>query len=79
MSEKRQLPLVKKATMKAAGQVFGSPRLYRAAISATGMAIEGLPRFAIYNWFNKWGRQREVPDAPEATFRAWYLKNRGGR
>ena len=25
------------------------------------------------------GRQREASDAPEGTFRAWYLKNRGGR
>jgi L-lactate dehydrogenase complex protein LldF len=79
MSEKRQLPLVKKATMKAAGQLFGSPRLYRAALSATGTAIEGLPRFAIYNWFNKWGRQREVPEPAGETFRTWYLKNRGAR
>ena len=79
ISEKRQLPFVKKATMKAAGQVFGNPRLYRAAISAAEMAIEGLPRFALYNWFNKWGRQREVPDAPEQTFRDWYIENRGRR
>jgi L-lactate dehydrogenase complex protein LldF len=46
-------------------------------MSATGTALEGLPRFAIYNWFNAWGRQREVPRPPVKTFREWYIENRG--
>jgi len=33
----------------------------------------------IYNPFNAWGRQREVPASPTSTFRQWYLKNRGGK
>ena len=33
----------------------------------------------IYNPFNAWGRQREVPAAPPSTFRQWYVKNRGRR
>ena len=77
IAEKNQLPFVKKATMKAAGRLFGNPRLYRLAMSATGTALEGLPRFAIYNWFNAWGRQREVPLPPATTFRDWYIENRG--
>ena len=40
--------------MKAAGKLFGNPRLYRMALPATETALEGLPRFAIYNWFNAW-------------------------
>ena len=39
--------------------------------------IDKLPRFLVYNPFNAWGRQREVPKAPALTFRQWYLKNRG--
>jgi L-lactate dehydrogenase complex protein LldF len=31
----------------------------------------------MYSRFNAWGRQREVPEAPQFTFRQWYLKNRG--
>ena len=79
MAERNQLPLVKKATMKAAGKLFGNPRLYRAAMSAAETALEDLPRFAIYNWFNPWGRQREVPQPPPKTFREWYIENRGRR
>jgi L-lactate dehydrogenase complex protein LldF len=79
IAERNELPLVKKATMKAAGKLFGNPKLYRAALAATGTAIEDLPRFAIYNWFNPWGRQREVPQPPTKTFRQWYIENRTRR
>jgi L-lactate dehydrogenase complex protein LldF len=33
----------------------------------------------MYSRLNAWGRQREVPAAPQQTFRQWYLKNRGKR
>jgi len=77
MAERNQLPLVKKEAIRIIGKVMSEPRLYRAAISATGLAIERLPRFAIYNWLNPWGRQREVPALPKQSFRSWYLENRG--
>ncbi len=79
IAERNQLPFVKKATMKAAGKVFGNPKLFRATVAATETAIEDLPRFVIYNWFNPWGRQRELPQPPAKTFRDWYIENRGGR
>jgi L-lactate dehydrogenase complex protein LldF len=79
IAERNQLPFVKKATIKAAGAVFGNPKLFRAAIAAAETALDGLPRFAIYNWFNPWGRQREVPRPPNKTFREWYIENRGKR
>jgi L-lactate dehydrogenase complex protein LldF len=79
IAERNQLPFVKKATMKAAGKVFGNPKLFRATVAATETAIEDLPRFVIYNWFNPWGRQRELPHPPAKTFRDWYIENRGGR
>jgi L-lactate dehydrogenase complex protein LldF len=77
IAERNQLPFVKKEMMRIAGKVLADPRLYRAAISAAGLAIEHLPRFAIYNWLNPWGRQREIPEAPRQTFRGWYLRHRG--
>ena len=76
IAERNQLPFVKKEMMRIAGKVLADPRLYRAAISAAGLAIEHLPRFAIYNWLNAWGRQREIPEAPGQTFRSWYIENR---
>jgi L-lactate dehydrogenase complex protein LldF len=76
IAERNQLPFVKKEMMRIAGRVLADPRLYRAAISAAGLAIEHLPRFAIYNWLNAWGRQREVPETPRQSFRSWYIENR---
>jgi L-lactate dehydrogenase complex protein LldF len=76
IAERHQLPMVKKETMRVAGKILSSPRLYRAAVEAAAAGIEKLPRALVYNPFNAWGRQREVPAAPAQTFRQWYLKNR---
>jgi L-lactate dehydrogenase complex protein LldF len=76
ISERGQLPMVKKEGMKLAGRILASPRLYRAAIGAAGKGIEFLPSFMMYNRLNAWGRQREVPATPPTTFRQWYLKHR---
>jgi L-lactate dehydrogenase complex protein LldF len=76
ISERGQLPMVKKNGMKLAGKILASPRLYRAAIGAAGTGIEYLPNFMMYNRMNAWGKQREVPATPPTTFRQWYLANR---
>jgi L-lactate dehydrogenase complex protein LldF len=78
IAERHQLPMVKKEAMRVAGKILARPRLYRAAVEAAAAGLERLPRFMIYNPFNAWGRQREVPAAPATTFRQWYLKHRGG-
>jgi L-lactate dehydrogenase complex protein LldF len=76
VAEQHELPFIKKEAMKVAGKVLAEPKLYRVAIKAADTAVAKLPRAFIYNPFNAWGKQREVPDAPEQTFRDWYLKNR---
>ena len=77
IAERHQLPMVKKEAMRLAGKILARPRLYRAAVEAAAAGLERLPRFMIYNPFNAWGRQREVPAAPATTFRQWYLTHRG--
>jgi L-lactate dehydrogenase complex protein LldF len=39
-------------------------------------ALEHLPRALLYNPLNAWGKHREMPAVPNATFRQWYIKNR---
>lgn len=78
IAERRQLPLAKKEAMRVAGRILGSPRLYRAAVQAAAAGLEWLPRFMVYNPFNAWGKQRELPATPPLTFREWYLKHRRG-
>jgi L-lactate dehydrogenase complex protein LldF len=76
IAERHQLPFVKQEAMRVAGKILGSPKLYRAAVETAGASLEHLPRFMMYSRLNPWGRQREVPEAPQSTFRQWYLKNR---
>jgi L-lactate dehydrogenase complex protein LldF len=76
IAQRNQLPLGKKEAMRVAGRILGSPRLYRAAVQAAAAGLDYLPRFMIYNPFNAWGKQRELPASPPQTFRQWYLKNR---
>lgn len=77
IAERHQLPIAKKEAMRLAGRLLSRPRLYRAAVEAAAAGLERLPRFMVYNPFNAWGRQREVPAAAPLTFRQWYLKHRG--
>ena len=76
MAENHELTLIKKAAMKAAAVLLAHPALYRAAIASADSALNGLPRFAIYNRLNAWGKHREVPHAPRESFHSWYKRNR---
>ncbi len=76
---RHEVPLAKKATMIAAGELLSRPAAYRAAIGAADAALAHLPRFVIYNGLNAWGKHREVPHPPKQTFHSWYQENRGGK
>ncbi|TDG04512.1 lactate utilization protein [Paraburkholderia guartelaensis] len=79
VSEDHELPFVKTQAMRAAGKVMASPKIFRIAVEGAEMAVKELPRALLYNPFNAWGKQRELPEAPDATFRQWFLKNRGSK
>ena len=76
--KRHEVPFVKKAAMKAAGELLSRPAAYRAAVATTEVALARLPRFVIYNGLNAWGKGRETPHPPEQTFHSWYRANRGG-
>ena len=76
--KEHEVPFVKKAMMKSAGELLSRPVAFRAAIATTEAALEHLPRFAIYNPLNAWGRHRDVPHPVKQTFRSWYDEDRGG-
>jgi L-lactate dehydrogenase complex protein LldF len=72
-----EVPLTKRAAMKAAGELLSRPAAYRAAIAVGDAALRHLPRFVIYNGLNAWGKHREMPHSPKQTFYDWYKANRG--
>jgi L-lactate dehydrogenase complex protein LldF len=78
MDAKDEFSTTKKAAMKVADKVLSNPKAYRVAAEVGGEALKVLPRFAIYNRLNAWGRHRELPSPVTETFHQWYARNRLG-
>lgn len=76
MDKRRVTPLAKTALMRGAGLLLSHPRAYRLAAKSADSLFQWLPRWAVYNRFNAWGRQREMPVPAKQTFHEWYAKNR---
>ena len=75
IAERHQLPMVKKETMRMAGKVLASPKLYRAAVEAAGRghrASAALPRLQPVQ---RLGSSTRDAGFPRQTSRSWYLKN----
>ncbi|MFC5431833.1 lactate utilization protein B [Paraburkholderia denitrificans] len=78
IAAQHEVPFVKQEVLKMAARLMSSPTLYRAATRSIDGALRRLPHFVLYNPLNIWGRQRDLPQAPNTTFHAWYKKNRKG-
>ena len=76
MEEKHQINHVKKSAMIVAGKVLSNPTIYRMAGDTMEVALRVLPRFAIYNQLNAWGRHRDIPQPVKETFHEWYKEHR---
>lgn len=70
------LPWTKRFGMKLLSYVFQRPRLYRFAGRTGRWLARHLPRMVVYNRFNPWGRQRELPPMPRRSFREMYAEKR---
>ncbi len=71
-----RLPAVKRRSMQLAGWIMARPGWYGALGKLARRALRILPRAVLYNRFNEWGKGRELPEAPEYSFKEWYQKNR---
>lgn len=76
LDRKRLLGLSKKLSMKFLSGLLSRTWLYSAAGRAARTALRWLPRFAVYNPFNGWGKQRDLPDPPAKSFRQQYADYR---
>ena len=66
------LSWTKLAAMKIAAFVFRHPGLYRFLGRSARIALSIMPRWMVYNPLNPWGKQRELPAVPKASFRKMY-------
>ncbi len=58
--------------LKAAAFLLRHPRLYRQTMTALRRLLPRLPRSLIYNRFNLWGQEREMPSPAPRSFRELY-------
>jgi len=68
--------LPKRFSMKIAGQVLASPKLYFTMGKMARFSLKTLPKALINNPLNAWGKQRDLPEPPKESFKEWYKKNR---
>jgi L-lactate dehydrogenase complex protein LldF len=66
----------KRRLMRLAGAVLGRPRVYAIAGRLARASLRIAPRWLVYNRFNRWGRQRELPSPPKQSFRDWNRRQR---
>jgi len=66
----------KQIAMKVNGKVFKYPWLYDILGGFARTMLKIIPRGIIYSKLNVWGKQRDLPDVPESSFKAWYKQNR---
>ncbi len=66
------LPYSKRLSMKLGSFVLQRTWLYSLGGKLARSIAPILPRFLIYNRFNVWSRQRELPDFPKQSFRELY-------
>jgi L-lactate dehydrogenase complex protein LldF len=68
----------KRVAMKVGSQVLRRPWLYKLLGWLGRRIVPRLPRVLVYNRFNPWGRQRELPPMPAKSFRDEYRKRHDG-
>lgn len=71
------LPWIKRVQMQFAAFVFRSTWIYALAGKVARTVMPWVPRFLIYNKFNKWGKKRELPIFPASSFREEFARRQG--
>ena len=69
LAERKLVSRTKRFASWAAAIVFRHPWLYRAKGRAVRILLRLGPRWLLYNRWNPWGRQREMPTPPRKAFR----------
>lgn len=70
-----ELPKSKSIPLKITGKIFENPAVFNSVGKIARSSLKHLPRFMLYNGLNAWGKQRELPEVPEYSFKEWYKKH----
>ena len=66
----------KALAMKLTGHVLRRPLIYRLVGKVARLVLRWAPRKLVYNRRNVWGRQRDLPNPPQESFRQQYARYR---
>jgi L-lactate dehydrogenase complex protein LldF len=58
--------------MRVASWVFQRPKLFAVLGRIAKSCLRIMPRWMLYHRWNAWGRDRELPPAPQKSFRQWW-------
>ncbi|MCP4786636.1 MAG: lactate utilization protein [Fuerstiella sp.] len=72
LDRRKLLGMSKKLSMKFLSGLLSNTWMYTQSGRAARTALRWLPRFAVYNPLNSWGRQRDLPVPPKQSFRDQY-------
>lgn len=78
LREKEIISTSKKVSMQAAVWLMDHPKIFNIAGKLARKVVPMLPKGMIYNKFNVWGKQRDLPPMPKKSFKELYeegLKN----
>jgi L-lactate dehydrogenase complex protein LldF len=76
LHHKGLIPFTKRVGMALMSYVFQRPALYRAVGAIARELVPMLPLRFVYHRLNPWGKQREIPEFPEMSFREQYEQRR---
>ncbi|AVR45634.1 4Fe-4S ferredoxin [Christiangramia fulva] len=71
-----ELPKSKSIPLRITGKIFENPSIFNSVGKIARSSLKHLPRFMVYNNLNGWGKQRELPEVPEYSFKEWYKKQK---
>ncbi len=72
------LPRSKQLSMKLGSTLLNHPRLFAFAGKVGRTVYPLLPRWAVYNRLNPWGKQRDLPPMPKKSFREMWREQKRG-
>ncbi len=79
IAHRKLLPWSKRMSMTLAGMMFQRTWLFTMIGRWGRWLLPKLPRFMVYNRFNDWGKQRELPPMPKKSFRELYAQRKKER
>ncbi len=79
IAHRKLLPWSKRMSMTLAGMMFQRTWLFTIIGRWGRWLLPKLPRFMVYNRFNDWGKQRELPPMPKRSFREMYAERKRDR